>query len=456
MSELAKKRLGEILVERGFISEDQLREALGSGKRVGEALLEKGALTADELNWALSELLGVPYVEFRDEMVDFDLARSMPEEVLRRHNAFPVLRVGDELTLIMSDPTNRHAVIELEALTGAKVTVAIAARETISHLLDKAFPPEVGGPGRIFADVDAAEADASGLTQMYSLLAAAVEEGATELHLEPLGPEARVHARVGGKLVERARVPRSVAAAAIARLRAMAGLRGATLPRQASVRTRVESRDVELEVVLYPTLYGEAVTLRIWRSFGEAPTLESLELEGPGRDGLTGLLRCPGLVVVTGLDPRARAALLYALARAGADQTKRVLTVERVVSFIVPEFVQVQLGADAEDGAATVLAVPGDVAVVEDVGRGPTCLAAIGGVEQGALVLGGVSATSNAAALARLMDLGVPCRSLLGATRGLIHVRRHGSRHQVEVLSMTEELRGELLSGRGTWTSRIS
>jgi len=451
MSELAKKRLGEILVERGFISEDQLSEALRSGKRLGEALLERGALSADELNWALSELLGVPYVEFRDEMVDFDLVRTIPEEVLRRHNAFPVLRIGDELTVIMSDPTNRHAVVELEALTGAKVTVAIAARETIAHLLDKAFPPEVGEPGGVFGDVEVAEVGG-----VYALFAAAVAEGATELHLEPLRFDTRVRIRLEGRLVERARVPRSVAAAAIARLRGTAGLRGATLPRQASVRTRVESHDVELEVLLYPTLYGEAATLRIWRSFGEAPTLEALELEGPGRDGLTGLLRDAGLVVVTGLDPRARAALLYALARAAADESKRILTVERAVSFVVPEFVQVPLGSDTEDGAATVLANPGDVAVVEDVGRGPTCLAALGGVEQGALVLGGLSATSSASALARLADLAVPRRALLGATRALVHVRRVGSRHHVEVLSMTEELRHELLSGQGTWTSRIS
>src|SRR5262249_21927385 len=80
MSQPTKRRLGEILVERGFVTPDQLREALRSqykeGKRLGEILIEMGALTADELNWALSELLGIPYVEFRDEMVDLDLARG--------------------------------------------------------------------------------------------------------------------------------------------------------------------------------------------------------------------------------------------------------------------------------------------------------------------------------------------------------------------------------------------
>jgi type IV pilus assembly protein PilB len=456
MSELAKKRLGEILVERGFISDEQLREALRSGKRLGEALLEMGALSADELNWALSELLGVPYVEFRDEMVDFDLARTLPEEVLRRHNAFPVLRVGDELTVIMSDPTNRHAVVELEALTGAKVTVAIAARETIRHLLDKAFPPEVGGIGRLFGETDAAEAVQAGLTEVYDLFASAVREGATELHLDPRGADTRVTVRVAGRLAERAQLSRSVAAAVIARLRATAGLRGATLPRHASVRTRVGAQDVELGVLLFPTIHGEAVTLRIWRSLDEPPTLASLGLPGPGQEALAALTRGAGLVVVVGLDPRARGALLYALARAAADPARRVVTIERVASFIVPEFVQVQLPADAEDGAATVLSSPGDVTVVEDLGQVSTCLAALGATEQGALVLGGVPAPSGALALGRLLDLAVPPRALAAAVRAFVHVRRQESRHEVEVLAMSEELRQGLLSGRGTWTSQTS
>ena len=102
-----KRRLGEILVERGFVSPDQLREALRvqyqEGKRLGEILVEMGALSMDELNWALSELLSIPYVEFREEMVDLDLARTLPEDLLRRHEAFPVLRVGDELTVIITD-----------------------------------------------------------------------------------------------------------------------------------------------------------------------------------------------------------------------------------------------------------------------------------------------------------------------------------------------------------------
>lgn len=467
MSEQPKRRLGEILVERGFISGEQLREALRAqyqeGRRLGEILLEMGALSQDELNWALSELLGIPYVEFTEEMVDLELARTMPAEVLRRNQAFPVLRVGDELTVILTDPTNRQAVAELEALTGARLITAIASRETIANLLDTAFPPAAVTPGRVrYAEVGTGEAaavetDLTGVAQVYALLLGALRESATEIHLEPLQQEVRVRNRVEGRLVERARLPRNLLGPVTSRFRVLAGLRSASLPRQAHVRTRLESQEVELELLFFPTLYGEAVTVRIWQRGVEVPTLEALELERPAREALRGMLDGRGgLVFATGGDPRARATLLYALAQAAAGPGKKTVTVERAVSFVIPEFLQVEVPGDFGDAAATILASPADVVLVEDLGKTAACLAAIGSAEQGMLVLGGLGFATNTTGLAHLLALDLPRGPLLGVTRGLANVQRHGSRYRVEAVTMTDELRQELLNRQVPWTLRIS
>ena len=152
----APQRLGEVLVQRGLVTREQLDEALArqraGGHRIGELLLRMGAITQEQLSWALSEALRIPLVELSDETVDVEVARTLPESVLRRHEAVPVLRVGDELTVLLSDPTNRQAAIELEALSGSRVTVALAAREAVLHFIDLAFPtstvlagPETGG-----------------------------------------------------------------------------------------------------------------------------------------------------------------------------------------------------------------------------------------------------------------------------------------------------------------------
>jgi len=461
MSEIPKRKLGDILVERGFISEEQLQEALRRGTRLGEALLEMGALSADELNWALSELLGVPYVEFRDEMVDLELSRTMPEELLRRHLAFPVLRVDHELTVIMVDPTNRQGIVELEALSGAKVTVAIAARETILHLLDRAFPPAADASGRMRPEVEVAEptaeGDAAGKPGAYPLLMEGLKEGADEIHLEPLAEELRVWHRVDGSLVERTRLPRVALGPILARVRTLAGLGGANLPCRTSRRTRLGGKALELELVFFPTLHGEALTVRVWRSGVEVATFETLGLPGSEVQTLARLTVGPGLVFATGTDPRARAALLYACARATAGPAKKVVTIERAVSFIVPELVQVELPDGFSEMTVITLSQPADVFLVEDLDGPDVGLAAIRSSAEGALVLAGLAAPTNAFGLARLLELGVPRALLLGELRGLVNVERRGSRHHVEVLSMTDELRDGLLQGgRMPWTSRIS
>ncbi len=468
MNEEFKRRLGEILVERGFVSPEKLREAIRvqqqQGRRLGEVLLEMEALSADELNWALSELLGIPYVEFRDEMVDLDLARTLPEEVLRRQQAFPVLRVGNELTVILADPLNEQAVVELEALTGAKVATAIAARETIVHLLDKAFPPTASRPGGVrYAEVGGPtatplESDPTGVAQVYALLLGALREDATEIHIDPLPEEVRVRYRVDDRLVERARLPKTLLAAVVSRFRILAGLRGESLPRQAQVRTRLERQEVELDLLFFPTLNGEAVSVGISPRGLGPPALDAFDVDKGARDALTRLLAGSGVVFVTGR-PRDRAALLYALAQAAAAPTKKVVTVERAVSFVVPEFAQVELPGEFGEGAATILSHPADVILVEDLGAAPACLAALGSAERGALVLAGLPAGTNAAGLAQLLALDLPRGALLAGTTGLASVQRQGGRQHVAVLPMTDDLRQELVARHGrqdSWTSRIS
>jgi type IV pilus assembly protein PilB len=467
MTQPAKRRLGEILVERGFVTPDQLREALRiqyhEGKRLGQILIEMGALTADELNWALSELLGIPYVEFRDEMVDLDLARGMPEEVLRRHEAFPVLQVGEELTVILTDPTNQQAIVELEGVTGARVSIAIASRETVLHLLDKAFPPgSTRAPGVRYAEVApgtaGAESDPSGVAQVYALLLGALREGATEIHVEPMATEVRVRNRVDGGLVERARLPRSLLGPVVSRFRILVGLRGESLPRQSHIRTRLEQQEVELEILFFPTIHGEAVTVKISQRGAGLPTLDSFDLDGDAGASLRSLIGGGGLVFVTGSESRARIALLYALAQAAASPAKKVVTLERTVSYVVPDFVQVEVTGEFAAEAATILSQPADVVLLEELGPGPLGLVAIGRAEQGALVLAGLAAGTNATGLAHLLALEVPRVTLLSATAGLANIQRQGARHRVTALALTDQLRHELqgLTGSPGWMSRIS
>ena len=214
------------------------------------------------------------------------------------------------------------------------------------------------------------------MAQAYALLIGAFREQATEIHVEPLPEEIRVRYRIDGRLVERARLPRSALVPTLVRFRVLAGLRGESLPTATQVRTRLDGREVELDLLFYRSLYGESVTVSIWRAL-ETPTLESLELEPSVRDAISRLLAVEGgLVLVTGSESRARAALLYAMARAVSAPAKKTLTLERAVSFVMPEFVQVEIPGDFGAAATTILTQPTDIALVEDVASAPACLAA--------------------------------------------------------------------------------
>ena len=461
-----RQRLGDVLIERELITREQLDEALArhqlNGRRLGEVLLSMGAITQEQLSWGLSEALHIPFVELSDEVVDLDVTRSLPEAVLRRHEAVPILRVADEMTVLVADPTNRQAAIELEALSGSRVTVALAAREAVLHFLDRAFPDSKGPPGAGANGHPRPVVDLTGVSQVFTLLLGAVRDRANELHLDPAPNGVLVRIRVDGRLLDRAWFDRELLAPITFRLRVLAGLRSEPAPRLARVRTRLDGRDLELEFFFLPTLCGEAVTVRFQALLAEAPSLLALGASESVHRllvELVGDVRAPdgrgGLVVVAGPDPSARAEVLYALARAAAAPGRRVVTLERRVSFVMPGFLQVELPVDFETEAAAVLSQPADVILVEDVTPPPLAAAALATAEQGSLVLAGLGLGSAQSALSYLatVDLRGP---LLGLTRGVVGVRRHGSGLTVEALSLTPALRRDLIERKDPWTSPSS
>ncbi len=215
-------RLGECLIDRGFVTAEQLQEARLIQRREGtrrlyQILLEMVAVSPDQLNRARAQLLGVPPVEFREAAVDLALARALPEAVLRRHQAVPVRRTGDTLAVVMVDPTDRRALVELETVSGTTVNAAIAFQDAISRLLDRAFPPAPGATpaGRPPAPLAAAldlEGEPTGVRSLYALLLDSLAAGASEIRIEPHADAVVVLTRLAGRLVD----PDQILGAAVA------------------------------------------------------------------------------------------------------------------------------------------------------------------------------------------------------------------------------------------------
>jgi type II secretory ATPase GspE/PulE/Tfp pilus assembly ATPase PilB-like protein len=459
-----------VLLQRDLVTSQQLDEALArqrlTGRRLGEVLLAMGVITQEQLSWALSESLHIPFVELSDDVIDLDVARSLPEAVLRRHEAVPVLRVSNEMTVLLADPTNHQAAIELEALSGSRITVALAAREAVLHFLDRAFPdskrpagpPVPGANGNGNGHVGAPAADLTGVSQVFALLLGAVRDRASELHLEPAPNGVLVRLRIDGRLLDRAWFDKELLAPITFRLRLLAGLRSEPAPRLARIRTRLDGRDTELEFSFLPTVSGEAISVRFQFVAAEPPTLQTLNAPEPVLRQLVELVRdhapgeSGGLVIVAGPDARSRTNVLYALARAAAMPGRRVLTLERHVSFVVPGFLQIELPIDFGTGAAMVLGQSADVIAVEDITAPALIAAALATAEQGTLVLAGVALGSARTALAYLasVDLRGP---LLALTRGVVDVKSRAESLTVDAVTLTPALRRDLIERRDPWTS---
>lgn len=144
------QRLGDVLVANGLITREQRRAALReqrlSRRRLGQVLIDQGVLTRDQLNWALGHLLGIPYVEPEAQAIDPDLVAAVSRDLLRRHEAVPMVKIGDELTVAMADPTDARAVEEIQAATGARVRVAVADAAAVHRVLDAMAPRAAPGP----------------------------------------------------------------------------------------------------------------------------------------------------------------------------------------------------------------------------------------------------------------------------------------------------------------------
>ena len=229
--------LGEILLNCQLINQEQLQKALDrSEERIGEALISLGAVTQDEINWALGTQLDIPYLELNEEMIDQDLVKSFPSDILRRYQVIPVIKVNNDITLAMADPTDAQAINDMKALTRAKIKVALATYSNISAVIDKIFGPVKAAKEKApKLQVQPEEMDRqtlerlihkdnSGNTFVNHILIQAIKDKATEIHIQPASTSIWVRYRIKGTLQDRGSYPIELFSQILTRIKMMSGI----------------------------------------------------------------------------------------------------------------------------------------------------------------------------------------------------------------------------------------
>ncbi len=425
----------DVLVELGFASQeavDVATEQVRFDGRAPEALLfDQGQITADQLTRATAERYGLDYVDLSIYQVDMGAAALFPATMARRYKAVPIGYVDQHTLLVATaNPANVLVVDDVQIATGLDCQVAVATDEDVESLLSRLGTLQNAAAGAIIEDqdnVDSEEGEGGSLDEMqvnaadapvvklvYSVLAQAVGEGASDVHLEPEEEGLRVRFRVDGVLKESAHVPRRMISAVISRLKIMSELDIAEkrVPQDGRVSVSVDDRRVDLRVTTLPTQRGEGATIRILDESNAERSLDDLGMGGGARERFEGAFtRAYGAVLVTGPTGSGKSTTLYAALGELNSIAKKIITIEDPVEYRIPGINQINVnrkaGLDFATGLRSVLRADPDIVMVGEIRDAETARIAIEAALTGHMMLTTLHTNDAPGAIARLNEMGI-------------------------------------------------
>ncbi|HEX5852280.1 MAG TPA: ATPase, T2SS/T4P/T4SS family [Solirubrobacteraceae bacterium] len=424
----SQRFLTDVIVAMGLASQRQVDEALDASRTSGttpeSVLLAHNAITPDALSRALAERYGLDHLDLGIFTVDMSAANLVSTAVAKRYQAVPVA-FADKRTLLvaMADPSNVLAVDDIAIMTGYEIRVAVAPPEDIAALVSRLDRLEdVVGESDAHEDVDEDELvalhetseDAPVIKLVNQLVAQAVEQGASDMHLAPDGKEMRVRFRIDGVLQDVTTVPRKTAAGVISRIKIMAELNIAEkrLPQDGRVGLVVDGRHVDLRVVTLPSVHGEGAVMRVLDKASVVVELDKLGMASAERERFEHACQeTHGAVLVTGPTGSGKSTTLYAALKLLNTPEKNIITVEDPVEYEMAGLTQVQvaakMGLTFAMGLRAMVRADPDVIMVGEIRDRETAQIAVESALTGHLVLSTLHTNDAPSAITRLIEMGI-------------------------------------------------
>ena len=424
--------LGALLLRDGALTVQQLELALEekrtSTKRLGEILVDRGFVTPTQVSRVLAEQHELPFVDLVRDPVDLAAAGLLSEDLARRYGAIPVRFLSDGSVLVaVADPTNVVASDDLRLALGATVRVGVASAETIARTIARVYGGELeleavpddeserdDGGGATVVDLRDASSLAPAIKQINVVLARAIEVGASDVHFTPQRKRLLVRARVDGVMRELATIPKNLQPSVTSRLKVMAELDIAEkrAPQDGRLSLKSGERSIDVRVAVLPTSFGEKVTLRIMASGEAAASLEDLGLTGAAAAELERAVAQPfGAVIAVGPTGSGKSTTLHAALARVNDDERVITTIEDPIEYQVPNADQIEVnpraGLTFASGLRTILRSDPDVILVGEIRDEETAEIAFQAAMTGHMVLSSLHAQNAASAIARLKDMGV-------------------------------------------------
>jgi type IV pilus assembly protein PilB len=421
--------IGDVVVDLGFaerqVVEEAVREASEMGVPTGQVLLDKGILRQDQLARVLAERFGLDYVDLSSCEPDMGAVNLLGFHAIKRYQAIPVSFTDDgSLLLAMADPTNVLTIDDVAMITGRRVRAAAASVEDLRLLINRLGQmedaiedivqdaPEEEEQADSFTEV--ADRDAPIIKLVHSIIAQAIGQGASDIHIDPDEGDTRVMFRVDGVLHQAATVKRAMAANVLSRIKIMAELdiSERRVPQDGRLALSVDGRRVDIRVVTLPLVHGEGAVLRVLDSGVVVRDLSSLGMQPVDRERFEGAIRHPhGAVLVTGPTGSGKSTTLYAAVSALNDGERSILTIEDPVESRIKGIKQMQVATKAGvtfgSGLRSMLRADPDVIMVGEIRDAETAHIAIEAALTGHLVLSTLHTRDAPSALGRLIDMGI-------------------------------------------------
>ena len=429
-----RKRLGEVLMARGLISEEQVQEALGlakiSGLRVGEALIKLGHANDNDVMRALAEQFDMEFVDLEKVQLSPAVIELMPESVAKENVILPLSREDTTLRIIVSDPLDLQTVDNLRFILNTDIECALAPKAAIQEAIGRyygaeetesvdsmlqeftdtniQFRDEGGGPG---ADDGA---DAPIIRLVHLMIQDAVKVRASDIHIEPMSNRLRIRYRIDGVCEEQDSPPKRLQAAIIQRVKILSGMKldEKRLPQDGRIRVRILGRDLDLRVSALPAYHGEAIVMRILDRENVLRSILSLGFGSKDYDRFQKIIRRPnGIFLVTGPTGSGKTTTLYSALSELNRPDKKILTAEDPVEYNLSGInqcqVREQIGLTFAAILRSMLRQAPDVILVGEIRDTETAEIAVQAALTGHLVFSTLHTNDAPSAVVRLIDMGV-------------------------------------------------
>jgi type II secretion system protein E len=431
MLKLRRTLLGALLIEEGIVTSEQLEIALAEQrrtngeKRIGELLVALRFLTEPELLRALSRQLDCPIVDLNEEPPDAAALEIVPSEFALRHQLIPLHQNDGSLTIAMANPLDIQAMDDLRLLTGLDIAPMLAAPAEIRRLCEQVYMSRmiqgVQQAERAIEDEESLDvADLQKMAreelviQMVNLIInQAIQDRASDIHIEPFEKELRVRYRVDGVLHEVSAPPKRFHPAVVSRIKILSDMNIAErrLPQDGRMRIRSSGRQIDLRISTVPTLYGEGVVMRILDKQTAMLGLTELGMEQVMFDKFRRLIQEPhGIMLVTGPTGSGKTTTLYASLNEIYSIEKKIITIEDPVEYQLNGVnqiqVQPQIGLTFADGLRHIVRQDPDIIMVGEIRDTETVEIAIQAALTGHLVFSTLHTNDAAGAVSRMLDMG--------------------------------------------------